>query len=423
MTPLLNKVLIVEDSVSIRRLVGAHIAQIAALEHVEASTFDEVKELLEVSEGGQEFLCAVLDLNLPDAPHGEVVDLVQQYDIPVIVLTGSLDSAVKQTMDAKLIVDYVIKRNMNELEYVASLVENIYKNQFTKVIVVDDSSSFRSYLSMLLTHLRYIILTASDGVEALNIIAEHPDITLVITDYNMPKMNGLALIEEIRRDYKREEMGILGMSVAKDSELTVQLLKTGANDYMTKPIMVDEFYCRVSQSVNMVRNVRIIKESSTTDYLTKISNRRSLFDLGNVLYANARRETLNIAVAMIDADYFKRINDNFGHDAGDKVLVSLAATLKKAVRTTDVVARFGGEEFVCVTVVKHTEDALEVFERLRSEVEQNIIDFNDQQLKVTISIGVTTELGDSFEEMINRADKTLYRAKSEGRNRVLINQY
>jgi len=417
---LLNKVLIVEDSISICQLVGAQINQVEELESVMASTFSEAKGMLEASDGGNEYLCAVLDLNLPDAPDGEIVDLVQQFGIPVIVLTGSLDSAVKQTMNAKLIVDYVIKRNMHELEYVASLVENIYKNQLTKVMIVDDSPSFQNYLSMLLGHLRYIILLAGDGEAALKMIAEQPDITLVVTDYNMPRMNGLTLIEEIRKKYKREELGILGMSVATDSELTVKLLKTGANDYMTKPIMIDEFYCRVSQSVNMVRNVRTIRDNSTTDYLTKISNRRSLFDLGAVLYANAKRETLNIAVAMVDADYFKKINDNYGHDAGDRVLVSLAATLKQAVRTTDIVARFGGEEFVCVTVVKKAEDAFEVFERLRLMVENLSIDYGEQQLKVTISTGVTTELGESFEDMIERADQALYRAKLEGRNRVVV---
>lgn len=417
---LLDKVLIVEDSTSIRQLVEAHIGQVKALEPVVVSTFSEAKTLLEKSGRGDQFLCAVLDLNLPDAPDGEIVDLVQKFEIPVIVLTGSIDAAVKQTMDAKLIVDYVVKRNVHEIEYVASLVRNIYKNQFTKVLIVDDSPSFKNYLSMLLGHLRFIIFSASDGEEALTTIAEQPDISLIITDYNMPNMNGLMLIEEIRKNYRREEMAILGISIANDRNLTVKLLKTGANDYMTKPIMVDEFYCRVSQSVNMVRNVRTIKESSTTDYLTKISNRRSLFDLGEVLYANARRETLHIAVAMIDADHFKKINDNYGHDGGDQVLIALAQTLKQLVRTTDIVARFGGEEFVCVTVVKNPKDAYDVFERLRIKIEKLAIKFGKQQLNVTVSIGVTTDLGASFEDMISRADRGLYRAKTEGRNRVVI---
>lgn len=418
--PLLNKVLIVEDTASIRQLVVAHIGQVEVLNAVAVSSFSQAKALLKTSDEGEQFLCAVLDLNLPDAPNGEIVDLVQKFEIPVIVLTASIDAAVKQTMDAKLIVDYVVKRNISEIEYVASLVHNIYKNQFTKVLVVDDSPSFINYLSMLLGHLRYIIMSANDGEQALKIIAEQPDISLVITDYWMPNMNGLTLIEAIRKDYRREEMAILGMSNATDKELMVKLLKTGANDYMTKPIMVDEFYCRVSQTVNMVRNVRTIKESSTTDYLTRISNRRSLFDLGQVLYANAKRETIHIALAMIDVDHFKAVNDTYGHDAGDQVLISLAETFKQAVRTADVVARFGGEEFVCVTVVKKPNDAYDVFERLRLEVDNHAIQLDDQQLKVSISIGVTIELGDSFEDMIIRADRALYQAKSEGRNRVVI---
>jgi diguanylate cyclase (GGDEF)-like protein len=233
-------------------------------------------------------------------------------------------------------------------------------------------------------------------------------------------MNGLKLIEEVRKNYKREDLAILGLSIVANKELTVQLLKTGANDYMTKPIMVDEFYCRVSQSVNMVRNVRTIKESSTTDFLTKVSNRRSLFDSGKVLYENARRGTLHIAMAMIDADFFKKVNDTYGHDAGDKLLIALARTLKHTVRPTDIVARFGGEEFVCIAVINKPEDAAEVFERVRCEIEALTVTFGEHYLNVTTSIGVTTALCDSFEGMLKRADRALYRAKEGGRNCVVV---
>ena len=418
---LLNKVLIVEDTASIRRLVEAYIGQVDELVPVAVSSLSEAKKSLEERSKSDGFLCAILDLNLPDAPNGEIVDFVQQFEIPVIVLTGSIDGAVKQTMNSKFIIDYVIKRSSTEIEYVASLVKNLYRNQFSKVLIVDDSESFQGYLLMLLGHLRYIVLVASDGVEALKIVADNPDVSLVITDYNMPNMNGMLLIEEIRKNYKREEISILAMSsVSASRDLTVQLLKLGANDYLNKPFMIDEFYCRVSQSVNMIRNVRTIKESATTDYLTKINNRQSLFDLGEVLYANAKRGTLHIAVAMIDADFFKKINDTYGHDAGDVVLVTLAAVIKQAIRTTDIVARFGGEEFVCVTVFKNPKYAFEVFDRIRSKIEDLMIKFDETNLKLTVSTGVTTELGDDFEGMINRADKALYRAKNEGRNCVIV---
>jgi diguanylate cyclase (GGDEF)-like protein len=416
--PLLNHVLIVEDSRSVRDLLAAHVEEIEGVDFVTAASLAEAQEIL--NKDSSLFLCAVLDLNLPDAPDGEIVDLVQKFDIPVIVLTGSLDKAVKQTMNAKLIVEYVIKRNLDELEYVISLIKNIFNNQFAKVLVVDDSPSFRLYLAMLLRHFRYSVLLASDGEEALALINENPDISLIITDYNMPKMNGLKLIEEVRKNYKREDLAILGLSIVANKELTVQLLKTGANDYMTKPIMVDEFYCRVSQSVNMVRNVRTIKESSTTDFLTKVSNRRSLFDSGKVLYENARRGTLHIAMAMIDADFFKKVNDTYGHDAGDKLLIALARTLKHTVRPTDIVARFGGEEFVCIAVINKPEDAAEVFERVRCEIEALTVTFGEHYLNVTMSIGVTTALCDSFEGMLKRADRALYRAKEGGRNCVVV---
>jgi len=236
----------------------------------------------------------------------------------------------------------------------------------------------------------------------------------------MPKMDGLEFIEHIRRQYKREEIAILGLSNASDHELIVRLLKTGANDFMSKPVVADEFYCRVMQNVNMVGYMRQIKQHATSDYLTNVHNRRSLFDLGEVLHANTQRESIHMAVAMIDADHFKQINDTYGHDIGDKALVALATTIKTIVRKSDIVARFGGEEFVCVAGIKNEAEALPLFEKVRAEIEKIKIPVGENIVGVTVSIGVTTSLSSSFAEMINIADSAVYQAKENGRNQVVI---
>jgi len=413
----INRVLVVDDSVSIQNLISAHVQSISDIEIVFASSYAETETLLEKS---PTFLCAVLDLTLPDAPNGEIVDLVQKQEIPVLILTGSIDSAIKQTMDVSLVIDYIVKRNPNDIKYLATAVNNIYNNQHVKVLVVDDSISLRSYVVGLLKNLRYTTYEACDGVEALNVIKEHDDISLVITDYNMPNMDGLRLIEEIRKSYRREEMAVLGLSSQDDNELTVKLLKTGANDYMTKPFIVSEFYCRVQQNATMIGYVKKMNEVATRDYLTGVRNRRSLYELGEVMYANAKRDSVNLALAMIDADKFKNINDTYGHDTGDEVLSRIAKTLDDQLRGGDIVARFGGEEFVCITVLKNIEDAALVFERIREAIENIDIEFEGEKITISASIGVTTNLSSSFGEMITLADGAMFEAKESGRNRVVL---
>ncbi|MDH3326508.1 MAG: diguanylate cyclase [Gammaproteobacteria bacterium] len=410
-----NQILVVDDSASLCDLISIQMQAISDIEIAFASSYAEAEDLLLQ---GIDYLCAVLDLNLPDAPNGEIIDLVQQYNIPSIILTGSIKSAIKNTVNSEFVIDYIVKRNPSDIKYLASTIKNIYNNQFVKVLAVDDSVSFCEYLVKLLGNLRYHIFTASNGEEALAVMNEHPDISLVITDYFMPKMDGLSLISEIRKYRKREEIAILGLSVQNDNELIVNLLKVGANDYMTKPFIVNEFYCRVLQNTNMIGFVRNINECATRDFLTSVYNRQSLFDMGELMYANAKRDSIDIAVAMIDADNFKSINDEYGHDAGDQVLVKISKTLKSQLRTSDIVARFGGEEFVCVTVIKN-DDALTVFDRIRMAIEKIQIEVEGKVLEVSVSIGVTKDLSSSFNDMIKIADKGMFQAKEAGRNRVI----
>ncbi|QEP43954.1 diguanylate cyclase [Ectothiorhodospiraceae bacterium BW-2] len=418
---LLSRVLVVDDSAAIRNLVEAHLREIEApIEPLLAATMRECQVLLE-QRGAESFLCAILDLNLPDAAEGEVVSLVQQHEIPVIILTSSVDKAICKTMSARLVIDYVVKRHLDEIKYIAQLVGHLYQNQSCRVMVVDDSRSFNQFIQRLLSHFRYQIVAAASAEEALRLLERYPDIGLVITDFNMPGMSGLELISQIRRRYRREELAIIGLSSSEDQQLIVQMLKIGANDYMNKPFIPEEFYCRVNQSVNMIRYTRRLKESAATDYLTQVYNRASLFELGEALYANAKRGDISIATAMIDADHFKSVNDTYGHDAGDRVLILMAQTLKATLRTSDIVARFGGEEFVAIAVIRQPDEARMVFEKVRQAIAAMSISLdNETKLQITVSIGVTTDLQHSLEQMLQLADQGVYRSKQSGRNRVTV---
>jgi len=414
-----KKVLIVEDSRAIVNAVTTYLKNIIGVEPVVAMSLAEAEEHL--ANAADEFFCSILDLNLPDAPDGEIVDAVHKYELPIIVLTGMIDESVRKVMREKMVLEYVVKRDMEEIEHVAYLVGRLYENQQIKVMVVENTIPFQKYIKGLLENYRYQVLLAENGHHGLELLAEHPDVSLIITDSDMPEMNGVTMIREIRKKYRREDLAIIGLSNATSSDVTVNLLKAGANDFIAKSFEMEEFYCRVTQNTNMVSYMRHVRDAATQDFLTKIYNRRYLFELGEQLYANARRDLITIAVALIDADYFKKVNDNHGHAMGDLALVEIASTLKNSLRKSDVVARFGGEEFVCVAIIKKEEDALPLFEKLRSNVEAIELYTNTgERVPITVSVGVTTQLSESFDDMLKLADSAVYDAKDAGRNRVAV---
>ncbi len=160
--------------------------------------------------------------------------------------------------------------------------------------------------------------------------------------------------------------------------------------------------------------------AAASDFLTGLDNRRQLLHLSAPLVANANRNSIPMAVAMLDIDHFKNVNDTWGHDAGDMVLKVVAGLLKERFRATDIVARFGGEEFCVVAVNLDRESASELFERFRESLSIHPIDVEGERLSITISIGVTTTLTDNIDSMISASDVLLYQAKREGRNRVVV---
>ncbi|MEJ1379722.1 MAG: diguanylate cyclase [Candidatus Sedimenticola sp. (ex Thyasira tokunagai)] len=414
----LSKVLIVDDSHSITQFLTAYISEHVGISSEVASSLAETRELL--SSDPARFFIAVLDLNLPDAPDGEVVDEVLAMGIPVIVLSGNLSDEIRDQMLEKRVVDYVVKSNANEIQHVAEIILRIRENRSVEILVVDDSRSFRKYVAELLLAHQFQVLMANDGLEALEVLKEHPDVSLVLTDYHMPSMDGLELIREIRRTQGRNELAIIGVSDRASPLLSAKLLKTGANDFVTKPFMLEEFYCRVTQSVETIQHIRTIKESAVKDYLTQVYNRRYLFESGYKLYENAKRQHLSLVAAMVDIDHFKKVNDTYGHHIGDVALQRVAAALEDSVRSSDLLGRYGGEEFCILATAMPDNQSTDFFERIRKKIEDIRIPHQGEELQFTVSIGVSDTLGENLEEMIGYADGALFEAKESGRNRVVV---
>ncbi|NQZ05834.1 MAG: diguanylate cyclase [Algicola sp.] len=416
-----TKVLVVDDSPVINQLLTENIKSQLHLDVVSAYTMKEAIDAVSVHPN--QFFVAILDLTLPDAPHGEVVDALLALGIRPIILTANMSDDLHDEMMAKAIIDYVVKRNLGEMQYVIDQVQRLYENFNRRILIVDDSRLSRKLLRSLLERHNFTVEEAIHPEQGLMLLKNNPIYHLLITDYNMPKMNGAEFIGKVRGTFSRQELAILGVSTVGGGRVSVQMLKAGANDFITRPFMHEEFYCRVNQNIDGIASYQKLKNQAFRDFLTHLYNRRYMFETGNGLYENAKRDNITIATAMIDIDYFKKVNDTYGHSVGDDMLKHVSKMLTKHFRDGDVVARIGGEEFcvLCINVDKESAEAL--FERLRYRIMATPLEVNGLSISisVTVSIGYTLDLNESFEAMVGRADELLYQAKNNGRNRVVSN--
>lgn len=411
-----TKVLVVDDSPVINQLLSENIKSQLHLDVVSAYTMKEA--IAAVSLNPNQFFVAILDLTLPDAPHGEVVDALLTLGIRPIILTANMSDDLHDEMMAKAIIDYVVKRNLGEMQYVIDQVQRLYENFDRRILIVDDSRLSRKLLRSLLERHNFTVEEAIHPEEGLKLLKNNPDFHLLITDYNMPKMTGAEFIAKVRCTFSRQELAILGVSTVGGGRVSVQMLKAGANDFITRPFMYEEFYCRVNQNIDGIASYQMLKNQAFRDFLTDLYNRRYMFETGNRLYENVKRENITIATAMIDIDYFKKVNDTFGHSVGDDMLKHVSKIFTKHFRDGDIIARIGGEEFCALCINVNEDSAAILFERLRYRVMATPLQVNGLSVSVTVSIGYTLDLNDSFEGMVNKADELLYKAKNAGRNRV-----
>jgi len=412
----MERILIVEDNKALAKVISKRIKESLDFEVDIAYSLNEAKLFLK----RYTYFLALLDLKLPDDSDGEVVDYVLSKDTKVIVLSGNIDKEFRMKMLEKNIIDYINKSGVHDLHYVVQSIQRLQKNQLHKVLVVDDSILFRKQMFKMLENLLFTVFTAKHGEEALEIIAEHPDISLVITDYHMPKMDGFKLTQEIRQIYKKEDLSIIALSSNSDSEINAMFLKHGANDYITKPFSKEEFSCRINNIVEALENLNIVTNNANRDFLTGLYNRRYFFTNMNE-YIENNEEQQNYAIAMVDIDFFKKINDTHGHDNGDKVIVALANILTSNTNQHDIVSRFGGEEFCIILKDIDKNKAEDILNRLRETVENTIV-YTDKNEKIsfTISTGAVMNSEKSLNDSIVDADAMLYQAKETGRNKVIF---
>jgi len=236
----------------------------------------------------------------------------------------------------------------------------------------------------------------------------------------MPVMNGLDLTHEIRKEHKKSDLCIIAISSNNDEDINALFLKYGANDFIKKPFSKEEFSCRINNSIEALENIQFITNHANRDFLTGLYNRRYFF---NHMQEYMQTHNEKFAIAMIDIDSFKNINDTYGHDIGDSVIVNLSEILRSNINHKDIVSRFGGEEF-CIVLKDVTEDmAFATLERIRINIESSNLEIDNKHIKYTVSIGIYLHNdNESLEDTINQADMMLYNAKNGGRNQVCVQE-
>jgi diguanylate cyclase (GGDEF)-like protein len=417
------KILVVEDSTTVTKILKHLSKQYPAIETLFASTFAQGRALYQQNKG--EIFAAVVDLHLPDAPDGETVDHFLTLHIPVIVLTGNYSEMKRDQLLSKGIVDYIVKESVFSYNYVFKLVERLNKNQEIKILVAEDSKSVMLFIETLLQRQLYQVLTAQNGLEALDQLKANDDIKLLITDYHMPEMNGVQLVQNIRRNIDKSNLVIIGLSGENNGSLSAKFIKNGANDFLQKPFFHEELSCRVMHNIEELELIETIRESANRDFLTELYNRRYLFDKGGVLHTQATQKNTPLAVAVLDVDHFKKVNDSYGHRAGDTVLTILAKDLSSLFNRF-LTARMGGEEFCIVMPGLNNSQALTLLDKFRSRLANKIIEIDNDEvetdsvpIRITISAGVTNLLYGRLDHQVNFADQLLFRAKEAGRNIVM----
>jgi diguanylate cyclase (GGDEF)-like protein len=366
----------------------------------------------------------LLDLSFPDSTESGLTLLAELAEerspIPVLIFTGA-ERFGDRIEVARLGARGFLQKPLTPAQVMQEIIQVLDQSSppDAKLLIVDDDTHLLDFLHGLLEPWG-LRLTLLDNPNLFWETLEQAVPDLLILDVEMPDFNGIDLCQVVRNDPNWSDLPILFLSAHTDAETICRVFSVGADDFVNKPIAGPELVARI---LNRLDRTRILRKLAETDGLTGLTNRRkSIQELSRLLRLAARQNQC-LCFMILDLDHFRQINEQYGHDSGDKVLSRLGELLKQNFRSEDVVARWGGEEFVLglygITQADGAKRLNVVLENLRQE---QFVSFNGTPFQVTFSAGVVQypQHGVDVQTLYHAVDQVLYQAKSAGRNQVLL---
>lgn len=338
-------------------------------------------------------------------------------ELPVIVLAEN-DAFDFRLRLARLSVEAVLNFPLDTVELAAWLkrYDPVIDDPHHVLIVDDDELSAFAYAHALHAKGMQTSVVTDPNLAVQQVIQQSPD--LVLMDLHMPGVSGIEIAKVIRQSRQFVSMPIVFLSAEKNLEMQHNARQVGGDDFVAKPVNLGELSRIVELRVTRARELAAIMDR---DSLTGLLNHARFKERLLLEFERSRRTGSPISVALVDLDRFKSINDTYGHQAGDRVIQTLAHTVSGALRKTDVVSRYGGEEFAVILMDTETKGGVMVMDKAREAFKSIEFDSEQGPYTVTLSAGIGCSADfETADDLLNAADQALYRAKANGRDRVEI---
>ncbi|EHE0558822.1 diguanylate cyclase [Campylobacter upsaliensis] len=410
----MRKILLIDDNKMLGKLLAKKIQNTFNYEVDIAHTMAEAIAML-----NNEYFLSFVDLCLPDAMNGEIVDVVADK-IPAIVLTASNDINKREEFMHKNILDYIFKESDTCVDQILDAISTLSYYAKTKVILAMAKLPERNEIKKFLSQRLFKVLVAAHGEEALLYLEDNDDTKLIIADAKMPVVSGEELLAEIRTKYNDDDLGVVLLG-EKDDVAEARVLKNGANDYLIKPLLKELFNCRLDRVLNYMQDKKFIKTYNNLDHTSGLKDhytfRSEVEDYLNDI-ASGEQE---FAFAFLDIDELKSINDEYGFEIGDSIIKICANEMIAETKGRDILGRYSAEKFGILLKNISQERALKILSRIRVNIKNAGILINLDELFFTASLGVVfANSGAKLDDLVEKAAKALSAAKDNGRDRIEV---
>ncbi|ECR6748954.1 diguanylate cyclase [Campylobacter coli] len=410
-----KKILLIDDNKMLGKLLAKKIQTTLNCEVDIVFSLAETKALPD-----DEYFLTFADLCLPDAPNGEVVDYVLTKNWPVIVLTASNDKATKDKFMDKDILDYIFKESDTCIDQIIDSIVKLERYAKTKVILALSKLPERNEIKKILAQRKFNVLAAAHGEEAMSYLNDNNDVKLIIADANMPVISGSELLSEVRTRFGDHDLGVIILG-DKDDALESSLLINGANEYLIKPLNKESFNCRLDRCLNYMANMQFLSIYNNLDPISGVKNSNALLNCVEDYLNEISGKEEEFAFAFLDIDNLRNLNEEYGHEVGDKIVKICADEVSNEVKGRDIVGRYSPEKICIVLKNVSQERAIKILSRIRVNIKKAGILVHLDEVFFTASIGVVfAKSGDQLKALADKASEALSQAKANGKDRVEV---